>query len=175
MMEEGQEAVDVSLYLFRDTKEDRMGEVKYDLMFFDTPEGEESLVKAVTGLLDENREQEIPHALTIVLRIFWLDGADLPAYSISGHLFAMNDGTDGIVRMFDGFYVATFTEDVFESDYLRVEGTQSGAPVCTIKAGQSIWPEWTSAKTAEDIAGETYTLTNEGWMLSEEPDEKEAA
>ena len=169
-IESGEEPVDVSLYLYRDSKADRRGEEKYNAMFFDTPAGERSLVKVVTNVL-MHREMEMPKALNIVLRGQYLDGADLLAYAISGHYFAMNDGSDGTVSMFDDFYHATFDGDVFESDYIRIEGILDGELKVLIKQGQPIWPEWTGADTARDIAGNEYVRVNGEWYLKgSEPD-----
>ena len=92
-------------------------------MFFDTPEGEKSLVKVITDVLEE-RELEIPKTLRIVLRGFEIDGVDdtdYPFYSLTDHFFAMNDGTDGEVSMFDGFYEAEINGGTFESTYTRIE------------------------------------------------------
>ena len=161
MIENGEEPVDVSLYLYRDSKADRMGEEKYNAMFFDTPEGEKSLVKVITDVLME-RELEMPKPMRIVLRGFHLEGADLPVYSLTDHFFAMCDGTDGQVSMFDGFYTNTFDGDTFDSDYIRIEGIVDGDLNVTVKEGQPIWPEWTGENTAEDIAGNGTC----GWRAS---------
>ena len=154
--------VDVSLYVFRDSKSDRMGEEKYNALFFDTPKGERSLVKVITNTL-EGRELEVPKSLRIVLRGFDIGGADYPVYSLTNHYFAMNDGTGGKVSMFDGFYEATFDGDVFDSDYTRVEGIKSGDPTVTVKKDQSVWPEWTGKDAAEDIGGENYKRLDGVW------------
>ena len=161
MLDAGERPVDVSLYLFRDSKSDRMGEEKYNALFFDTPEGEKSLVKVMTDVL-EGRDLEVPKSLRIVLRGFDL-GADLPAYSLTDHFFAMNDGTDGKVSMFDGFYEATFDGDIFDSDYTRIEGILNNDLTVTVKQGQSIWPEWTGKDAAEDIGGESYKRLDGVW------------
>ena len=167
MLEADEEPVDVSLYLFRDGKSDRQGEEKYNVLFFDTPEGHESLVKVVTNVL-EGRKLEIPKPIRIVLRGRKIGGADLPVFSLTDHYFAMNDGTDGQVSMFDGFYTATFDGDVFDSDYTRVEGIRDGDLEITLKEGQPIWPEWTDKDSAEDLNGDKYELMDEVWYKEDE-------
>ena len=167
MIESGEDPVDVSLYLYRDSKSDRMEVEKYNCMFFDTPEGEKSLVKVVTDVLMD-RKLEMPRSLKIVLRGFDIAGADWPVYSLTDHFFAMCDGTDGQVSMFDGFYTNTFDGDTFDSDYIRIEGIVDGNLNVTIKEGQSIWPEWTGENTAEDIAGNHYTRVDGVWYNAEE-------
>ncbi len=187
MIAAGDEDVDVSLYLYRDSKSDRMGEEKYNVMFFDTPEGEKSLVKVITDVLEE-RELEIPKTLKIPLRGFEIGGADYPVYSLTDHFLAMNDGTDGEVSMFDGFYTATIDGDTFESNYTRIEtipdqdsdsvSDQDSTRIqddgldgdlnVTVKKDQSIWPEWTSEDTASDIGGNDYILVDGEWLSAEE-------
>ncbi|MBR6219246.1 MAG: hypothetical protein IKQ80_01635 [Clostridia bacterium] len=167
MIENGEEPVDVSLYLYRDSKADRLEMEQYNVMFFDTPEGEKSLVKVVTDVL-MGREIETPLPMRIVLRGFDLDGADLPVYSISDHFFAMCDGTDGEVSMFGGDYVSTFDGDTFESDYIRIEGIVDGDLNVTVKDGQPIWPEWTGENEAEDIQDDQYVRVDGGWASRKE-------
>ena len=172
MIEAGDADVDVSLYIFRDSKSDRRGEEKYNIIFYDTPAGEKSLVKVITDVLEE-RELEMPRPIRIVLRGFDIGGADLPVYSLTDHFFAMCDGTDGEVRMFDGFYNATFDGDTFESDYTKIEGILNNDLTITIKKGQPIWPEWTGDNTAEDIQGNEYVRVNDEWYLAEEAPRQE--
>ena len=171
--EEGMKVIDSSLYLFRDTNADARGEEQYNMLFFDTLEKEpRSIIKLITNVLG-NRDMETPRTLRIILREFALDGADLPGRSISGHLFAMNDGSDGSVSMFDGFYKAAFDGDVFDSAYTRIEGISTGENRFTIKAGQSIWPEWTSDDTAEDVEGKRFRMEEDEWQ--QETSESSAA
>ena len=139
-----------------------MEEEKYNCMFFDTPEGEKSLVKIVSNVL-MGRELEMPMPLRVVLRGFTLEGADLPVYSMTDHFFAMCDGTKGGVSMFDGSYTNTFDGDTFESDYIRIKGIVDGELNVTVKEGQAIWPEWTGENTAEDIAGNGYVRVENEW------------
>ena len=153
---------DVSLYLYRDSKSDRMEEEKYNVIFFDTPQGEKSLVKVITNVL-MGREMETPLPMHLVLRAFDITGADLPVYSISGHYFAMCDGTDGQVSMFENFYTNTFDGDVFDSDYICIKGIVDGNLNVTIKEGQPIWPEWTGENTAEDIQDNQYERIDGIW------------
>ena len=171
-IENGEDPVDVSLYLYRDSKSDRSEVEKYNCMFFDTPEGEKSLVKVVTDVL-MGSVLEMPRSLEIVLRGFEIAGADFPAYSLTDHFFAMCDGTDGGVSMFDGFYTNTFDGDIFDSGYIRIEGIVDGNLNVILKEGQPIWPEWTGEDTAADIAGNEYVCAEDGWYPAEEAPEQE--
>ena len=170
MIANGEEPVDVSLYLFRDSQADRVEEEKYNCMFFDTPEGEKSLVKVVTNVVGE-RDLDMPVPLRIVLRGFSLEGADLPVYSLTDHFFAMCDGTDGEVSLFEGLYTNTFDGDTFDSDYIRIQGIVDGDLNITVKADQQIWPEWTGENTAEDIALNRYEQVEGEWYPEEEAPE----
>ena len=125
------------------------------------------MVKVISDVL-MGRDLETPLPLRIVLRGFELEGADLPVYSLTDHFFAMCDGTDGEVSMFDGFYTNTFDGDTFDSDYIRIEGIMDGDLNVTVKEGQGIWPEWTGENTAEDIAGNQYTRVDNVWYNAEE-------
>ena len=165
MIANGEQPVDVSVYFYRDSRSDRMGIERYNVVFFDTAEGDESLAVLVTDLPEE-REMDMPMALEIVLRGFNLS-ADLPAYSLTGHFFVMLDGSDGFVSVFDGFYEASSDGDTFESDYTRIEGIREGKPEVTIKAGQAIWPEWTGEDTAEDIAGNRFVAVDGVWFSAD--------
>ena len=162
MIAAGEESVDVSALFYRDDRADRMGEEFYDVMFFDTPEGEKSIVKIVTNVLAD-RTLELPRALRVGLRRFSLAGADWPVFSLSDHFFAMCDGTDGKVSMFDEFYNATFDGDTFDSDYMTIAGILDGDLRITLKPGQPIWPEWTDKNAAEDIQGERYIRIDDKW------------
>ncbi|MBR0407691.1 MAG: hypothetical protein IJI53_06615, partial [Clostridia bacterium] len=164
MMAAGEENITVSLYIFRDSRADRMGEEKYDIMVFDTPEGEASLVKAVTNVLD-GREMELPKTLKVTLRPFQIDGADMPAYSLTDHFFILCDGTDGEVSLFDGFYTNTFDGDTFDSDYLRIEGIVDDELNVTIKKDQPVWPEKTDDTHATDLNGTNYELVDGAWQI----------
>ena len=154
-MNRGEASVDVSLYIFRDSMADRMEVEKYNIMFFDTPAGEKSLVKFITDVL-EDRTLEMPKPLRVVLRGFDLPGADYPAYSLTDHFFTMCDATDGVVSMFDGGYEAVFDGNTYESDYTKIEGIMDGDLNVTIKQGQPIWPEWIDENIAEDLQGNRY-------------------
>ena len=59
--------VDVSLYIVRDAKADRREEERYNVFFFDTPEGEMSLVKVITDT--PGAEMQVPRTLRIRLRL----------------------------------------------------------------------------------------------------------
>ena len=76
----------------------------------------------------------------------------------------MNDITDGKSSMFDGQYVATFRDGVFESDYTRVEGIFTGELRIILKAGDDAWLMWVDALTAQDPAGNLYRLANGVWV-----------
>jgi hypothetical protein len=167
MIRNGEEPVDVSLYLYRDSNADRMEEEKYNVMFFDTPNGEKSLVKVITNSL-MGRSLETPLAMRIVLRGRYLAGADLPVYAISGHLFAMCDGTDGGVSMFEGIYSNTFLNGVFESAFIRIEDILSGRPTVIVKRGQFIWAVETETNLAVDLQGRRYVFTDGEWYPEDE-------
>jgi len=167
LMETENPAVDVSLNLYRDAKSDRMEIEKYNMFFFDTRENEPSLVKVLTTVL-ENRSLEMPRPMQVKLRPFYLLGADMPVYSITDDLFVMNNGTDGEVSLFDGFYTATFDGDVFDSDYTRVEGIRDGNLNVTVKEGQPVWPEWTDVNDAETLDDRHYVLVDGEWRLDED-------
>ena len=162
MMNSGEDPVDVSLYLFRDSESDRMEVEKYNCLFFDTAEGERSLVKAMT-VSPTNRELEMPVEMEIVLRAYDVQGADLKAYRVSGIFFAMNDGTDGKVSMFNGEYEATCNDNVFESDFVRIEGINGNNVLITIKEGQDVWAELTGENTATDPDGNRFVRVNTKW------------
>ena len=105
-------------------------------------------------------ELEMPRPLSIVLRGIHLDGAVYPIYSITGHCFAMNNGTDGEVSLLDGFYQATVSDNIFESDYIRIEGIADG--------DQPAWLIRISDTFAVDPAGNDYILQNDGnWVPAE--------
>ncbi|MBR3505371.1 MAG: hypothetical protein IKO07_14170 [Clostridia bacterium] len=161
-IENGEAPVDVSLYLYRDSNADRMEQEKYDVMFFDTPEYEKSLVKVVTDVVT-GRNIDTPLAMRIVLRGCYIKGADLPVYSISDHYFAMCDGTDGKVSLFNGLYQNTFDGDTFESDYIRIEGMVDGDLNVTIKRGQRIWFEWIDENSLTNIQGDNCIRVGEDW------------
>ncbi|MBR1559442.1 MAG: hypothetical protein IJ646_04290 [Clostridia bacterium] len=163
LLEANVEPVAVSLYIFRDSKSDRMGEVKYNVVFFDTPAGERSLVMVITNVLD-GRELELPKPLKVVLRAFEVEGASLPAYGLTDHYFVMCDGTAGQVAMFDGFYTNTFDGDTFESDYMRIEGIEDGELNVTIKKDQPIWPEKSDETHAQDLNGTQYEQMQGVWQ-----------
>ena len=162
MIGNGEDPIDVSLYLYRDSKSDRMGEEKYNAMFFDTPAEEKSLVKVVTNTLSV-RNLETPLPLRIVLRGQYLEGADKPVYCLTDHAFILCDGTDGIVDILGG-YQATFDGDTFDSNYTKIEGIRNNNLVVTIKEGQPVWPEWKSEDAAEDIGGTRFQKDGDEWV-----------
>ena len=174
MIEAGEAPVALSMLIYRDAKSDRMGAVKYNALFFDTPNGEKDLFKVITDVLDD-RELEIPRTMKIVLRGFEVKGADYPAYSLTGHFFAMNDGTDGKVDMLGGEYQATFDGDTFESDYIRIEGILDNNLNITVKKDQNIWPEQTGRTTAEDIQGDRFESVDGVWSAAAAPETVVAA
>jgi len=160
MLEKSDPSVDVSLYVYRDADADRKETVKYDVMFFDTPEGEHSVIKILTGPVGEI-DLAIPQALKVVLRKGSIEGTSMPTYSLSGNRFVMLDGTKGSASLFDGDYQITFDGDVFNSDYLRISGISTGDLNVMMKKDQAIWPEWTSESTATDIQGVDYVYVEE--------------
>ncbi|MCR4877288.1 MAG: hypothetical protein K5922_08955 [Clostridiales bacterium] len=164
MIAEGAEPVNVSLYLFRDSKTDRVREdERYNILFFDTPAGEKSLVKVITNVLG-GRELVVPRPLRIRLRSFTLPGADLPVYSLTDRYIVFCDGSDGRVSLFDGSYEVSVTGDVFDSTYLHIERSPEGDPVVTIKKDLcGTWAEWTGANTAVDQNGTKFELVDRVW------------
>ena len=167
MMAEGAEPVAESMYLYRDSDSDMNGEEKYHCMLFDTPEGQKSIIKIVTNIL-EDWDIVLPLAIRITLRSFTLEGADLPAYSLGDHILAMCDGTDGTVSLLGGFYEAVFDGDIFESSYVRIENIREGKPVVTIRKDQEIWAEPEDENKAFDIAGNEYVCIDGVWYPVEE-------
>ena len=167
LMETDTPAVDVSLSLYRDAKSDRQEIEKYNMFFFDTRNSEPSLVKVLTTVL-ENRSLEMPRPMRVQLRAFYLEGADMPVYALCDDLFVMNNGTDGEVCLFNGFYTATFDGDTFDSEYTRVEGIESGDVSVTIKQNQPVWPEWTGENEAETLDGRRFVLVDGEWQLDED-------
>ena len=161
-MAKGETPRGVSLVLYRDSKSDRAGAEMYNMMFFDTPEGEHSQVLVISNVL-MGRELETPKSLSMTLRAFAIRNAEHPAYAINNHFYVLCDGTKGSVDLFDGSYQATFDGDTFESRYLRIEGIRNGDPQVTLKAGQTVWPERTGENRAEDAEGRTYALINGEW------------
>ena len=177
MLRDGKDPVRESICLYRDSKSDRMGEDKYDVIFYDTPEGEKSTVKLITNVL-AGRELEIPKSLTITLREFAIDGVELPVFSISDHLFVMNNGTTGAVELFDGFYKASFNGNTFDSDYTRIDGIATGDLQVTLKKDQEIWPENVSDSEAVTVSGDQFLKVGDEWVeqtdTAEETEETEA-
>ena len=157
----------VGMYLFRDSESDRKEEEKYNAIFFDTPDGEESMVEILTDAAT-GRELEMPRPIRVTLRVFWLEGADSPVYSICDHLYVMCDGTDGEVSLFGGLYQVAFDGDVFDSSYTRIEGIRSGELTVTLKKDQPVWPEWTGEDTATDVGGIDWTRIGDKWMKIED-------
>ena len=171
MMADGTEPIDSSVLVLRDRKADRMGEVAFQVMFYDT-EGANEEGRSEMSLYNrrqDGKELDTPASLTVQLRGYEVEGSDYPAYSMSDHLFILSDGSDGEVNICDGAYTATFEDDVFESDYLKIEGVSSGSPIITVKADQLIWPEFTNpAKTeAIDLNGTAYRLTDGEWVTTD--------
>ena len=164
MMARQEAPVDVSLFMFRDSKADGMEIEKYDIVFFDTPAEQKSLVKMLATVMAPH-ELEMPRPLRIVLRQFRIAGADLPAYSLTDHFFLMCDGTDGKVSLFGDEYQNRVDGNTFESDYLRIDGILDGDLNVTIKEGQNIWPEWTGETEATDLQADRYVLEDGIWHV----------
>ncbi|MBR2121739.1 MAG: hypothetical protein IJ930_02175, partial [Lachnospiraceae bacterium] len=172
MLQSGEEPVDVSLYIFRDARSDMMEEEKYDVFFFDTPEGQTSLVKLITNTLD-SRDMVMPKALQIVLRAFPMKD-NTPAASLSDSALILTDRQNGKISALGGSYEASYDNDTFDSPYTRIEGISGKDPVVTIKQGQEIWPEKTARDTAETIDGTTYLLIDGVWHRADEASVKAA-
>ncbi len=166
MIENGEDPVDVSLYIYRDSRADRMEEEKYKVFYFDTPEGQMSVVKIMTNTVD-GRSIEVPAALEVVLRAFPVKGSDMPAYSLYNCALILSERNDGTASALDGFYTATYDENTFDSPFTRVEGISTGEISITLKKDQPIWPEWTGPDTAETVDGKFYHLTEDEWKLEE--------
>ena len=144
-MARGENDIDVSLYIFRDSRSDRGEMEDYNILFFDTPAGEKSLVKIVTDVL-EDRELKLPKKLQIELRSFVAAGADWPVYSLSDHLFVLFDGSDGELSLENGAYTAIFDGNTFDSPFIRIEGipyygAEDEDLRITIKKDHYIWPK----------------------------------
>jgi hypothetical protein len=165
MIAAGMKDIEVSMYIFRDSRSDRMGEEKYLVMFYDTPEQEKNLVVLFSDVL-ENRELDMPKTMRVTLRSFSVAGSDLPVYSLTDNFFIVCDGTVGQVSLFDEFYTNTFDGQTFESDYLRIDGIRDGNISVTIRKGQPIWPEKTDETNATDLNGTHYEYVDNVWQDS---------
>ena len=161
MLDRGDQPIDVSVYFFRDARADMREEEQYDLLFFDTPEGKQSIVKLMTDLMDGS-ELVMPKPLRIVLRAFHVNGATLSAYSLNDHFYVLLDGSKGGASLAN-LYRNTFDGDTFESEYMLIEGIASGDISVTLKKDQPIWPECTGRNDAEDLNGEKYTRVGGVW------------
>ena len=162
MYRKGEKPVDVSLFLYRDSKSDRMGVEKYNVIFYDTPEGEENTVWIVSSVLMD-RTLEMPKTARFTLRKQKLETVEFPAYMADGHVYVLGDATDGEVSLLNNVYKATFDGDTFASDYVRIEGIREGNVQVTLKGGQTIWPKWIDENTARDLEGRTYLRVGDTW------------
>ena len=70
--------------------------------------------------------------------------------------------------MLDGFYEAEITDDIFESDYIYMEGLLDDELKVTMKEGQPAWAEWTGENTAVDQNGTKYKRIDDVWQEVEE-------
>ena len=161
MLDAGDALIDVSLYIYRDAKADRNEEELYDVFFFDTPEGEMSLVKVITNTPGE--EMQIPRSLQIKLRSFRVKDSEETAYSLYNQLLILSKTENGRASALGGFYTAAFNDDTFESDYVLISGVADGNPVVLVKKDQPIWGEWTGEDTAETIDENSYKLIEDVW------------
>ncbi|MBR3018477.1 MAG: hypothetical protein IKH57_15605 [Clostridia bacterium] len=167
MLDHGEEPVPVSLYVYRDSKSDRMEEEKYNVIFFDTPAGEESVVKIITDVLP-GRTLEVPRRMRVTLRAFDAEGTDFPVYAIANHYFVLADGTSGAVSLFGGFYTAASDGKIFESDYILIEDISTGEMTVIVKKQQPIWPWKDSPVSGHDENGDSYAPTDDGKWEKEE-------
>ena len=165
--------ISVSLYLYRDSEADRMGEEKYTCVFFDTPAGGKSLLKLATRAR-EGEAVKYPKALRIKLRSFAIEGADLPAYAINDHFFVMCNGSDGEVSLFDDAYRVSFDGNNFSSDYTWIEGIADGELKIILRNSQNIWPEWTGETSAVDIQGNGFVRIDNVWYNANEQNQSPA-
>jgi len=166
MIAAGESPIDVSLYLFRDAQADNMEEEKYNILFFDTPEVKQSLVKVVTNVLTGN-EAETPLPLRIILRAHRTGETNAKVYSITGHQFVLLDASNGGASLPETGYKNSYKNGVFESEFIKVEGVLTGELKVTYKEAQYIWAEWTGENTAEDLNGNHYVRVNGVWYLEE--------
>ena len=167
MIENNDNPIDVSMYLYRDSKSDRTEVERYDLLFFDTPEGKDSIVKVVSDVLD-GRTLEMPKPMRIELRKFIVSGAELPAFKMEGNYIVMLDGTKGKASLFDGLYRNTFDGDTFESDYVVIEGLASGDVNVILKRNQPVWPEMTGENEAVTVGGDGFIRVDGKWQSKAE-------
>ena len=163
MLEAEKDPVNVSVLLYRDSKSDRRGEVLFNISMYATENPESSDLFEVLNDLKEEREIDTPESLTVILRPYHVPGCTGGAYVITDHVFALDDATDGKVSMYDGGFEATFDGDVYDSPYIRVEGVSTGELIITIKGGQPIYADLKKPKTAQDLNGGNYSLTEDGW------------
>ena len=167
MLNSGEEPVDVSVYIYRDARADALEEEKYNVFFFDTPEGEMSLVKLITKTM-ERGIMVMPRSLQIVLRAFPVKGSDMPAFSLSDCVLILTQLRGQTASALDGAYEAFYDTTTFESPYIIIEGISVGNPVITIKQDQPVWPEWTGSDSAETIDGTKYQLIDGVWSEESE-------
>ena len=170
----GDEPKILSMLIYRDSQSDRKDEIRYNVMLYKSTDPEHGTCEIITDVL-MGRELNLPASMNVMLRALRVKGADSAAYGITEHVFAADNGTDGTVNILDGAYTATFDGSVFESDFTRIEGCDTGAVKVTVKKEQPIWPEWDTETTAHDIGGLRLLLTEDGWRLAEEDTEEKTA
>jgi hypothetical protein len=161
MLAAGDAPIDVSLFIYCDAKADRMEEKQYDVFFFDTPEGEMSLVKVFTET--PGVEMLIPRFLQIKLRKFRVKDSGETAFCLYDQVLILSREEDGKASALNGFYTATITDDTFESAYLKITGLSDGNVIVIVKKDQPVWPEWVDDDTAEAIDGTCYKLIDGIW------------
>ena len=161
-LSKGKTPTRVSLYLYRDSKNDRMGVEAYNALFFDTPENESSQVRIVSDVL-MGRTLEMPKDMHLTLRAFDMEDIDYPLYAIGDHFYILCDGTKGDIDVLNGAYQAAFDGDTFESETILIEGIRDGNPRFTLKEGQTIWPEMVSNDVGVDLENRTYIRINQIW------------
>ena len=161
MLARGEAPVDVSVYIYRDSKADRNDEEVYDVFFFDTPEGEMSLVKVITNTIGE--EMQIPRSMQIKLRRFRVKDSADTAFCLYDQVLIFCNEEKGKASALDGFYTAVFDSSGFESAYVRVTYLDDGSLVVIVKKDQPVWGEWTGEDTAETIDGTCYKLIDGSW------------
>ena len=161
MLANGEAPIDVSLYIFRDAKADRTEEELYNVFFFDTPEGEMSLIKVITDTPGE--EMQVPRSLQIRLRTFHIKNSGEKAYCLYDQVLLLCTEEKGKASALNGFYKATFDSDSFISPYIKIYGLSSGNLVVIILKGQPVWAIWTGEDTAEGLDGTCYKLIDGVW------------
>ena len=159
--------VQQSLFIYRNDRSDRMGDVVYDAVCYDSEFGNgDARALIVTGLLTD-RKLEMPASLQLGLRALKLPNIPDPAWQLDNSVYVVN--RQGTASLFDGVYTVTFDGDTFDSGYTRIEGIRSGKPLVTLRKGQPVWPEWTGMDSAADLNGRRFKWIDNQWLADDTP------